>query len=203
DRPGKMTIYTIHAAERKLSVQEAITLDGIGFIGSPQWDKEGTLYFSSTVEESERVFREQLFRLKPGSETAEPFIRNAKGIASGPLISPDGRYLVYWTFDGEDNLSGCVTGCGYGDYHVFDLESNRDIALLPLVGQYGASDHPYHNKALWSPTGQFLAFQIDVIGIGGIIIFDVLKAEIVAHLQSEVNWGRMEVAHWVADTELV
>lgn len=202
-RSGQMTIYTIHAAERRLSVKEVIALDGIGAIGSPQWDKEGTLYFSSTVEDVE-----QIFRVNKGSKIVVPFIKNDKGIASGPAISPDGRYLVYWTLDGPTNSFSnpyCVTGCFNGYYHVLDLESNRDISLLSLIRHYNRNEliTSHHENAHWSPTGQLLAFQISVRGAGGIIIFDASKSEIVAHLRPKNIGDSMEIVQWISDTELI
>jgi Tol biopolymer transport system component len=203
ESPGKMVIYSIDAKDRQLRVHEEVKLNGIEIISSPQWDEEGNLYFSSTVEGVE-----QLFRVNRGSEIVEPFLKNNEGIASGPIISPDGQHLVYWSLDGPTNLVQnpyCVTGCFAGHYHVLDLESNRDIFLLSLIKQYDGDDltTSHHENAHWSPTGNFLAFQISVRGAGGIIIFDASRSEVVAHLQPQNIGGSLEIVQWISDSELV
>lgn len=208
EKPGEITIYQINAANKILSFQKTITLPITEPFSLPQWGKDGHIYFSSTLREGiEQVYREQIFRMDGETETVEPFIRHDAGLAADPIMSPDGRFLVYWTVDGPANRNerpDCPTGCGVGYYHVFDLEEEKDIPLLPFVQQIRderlALSH--HENATWSPTGQFLAFQLSVRGAGGIVIFDARNKKIVADIPSD-SARDTRIIQWASDTELI
>jgi len=208
ERPGEIIIYEINATDRMLNVQEVITLPDREIFSLPQWDSGRNIYFSSTaVEGVEQIYREQIYRVDKETKPATPFIRHDNGLATSPVISPDGRFLAYWTLDGPANRTSmpyCITGCGVGYYHVFDLDTGLDVPLLPMVKQIREASLAvsHHENALWSPTGQFLAFQLSVRGAGGIVIFDARNAEIVADLQSDQG-GDTEIVQWVSGTELV
>jgi Tol biopolymer transport system component len=207
--PNKIIIYNVDAINRKLTVQEVVTLHNIGdFFSWPQWDREGNIYFdSATPEGSERIYREQIYRVDKETKTTTSFIRHEPGLAASPIISPDGRFLVYWTLDGPPNRNAgpnCPNWCAYGYYHVFDLEQHKDIPLLPFIRQIREEQLAisHHENAVWSPTGQFLAFQRSVRGSGGIVIFDVRNSEIVADIPSD-GGNDTEIVQWYSDNELI
>ena len=207
--PNKIIIYDVDAINRKLTVQEVVTLHNIGdFFSWPQWDREGNIYFdSATPEGSERIYREQIYRVDRETKTTTSFIRHEPGLAVSPIISPDGRFLVYWALDGPPNRNAgpnCPNWCAYGYYHVFDLEQHKDIPLLPFIRQIREEQLAisHHENAVWSPTGQFLAFQRSVRGSDGIVIFDARKSEIVADIPSD-RGNDTEIVQWSSDNELV
>lgn len=199
---NEMIIYAINIRDRKLTIQQVITLNDMEFSTLPQWDKEENIYFGAIVDGVE-----QIVRVDQGTKTPSSFIKQDNGFATEPIISPDGRFFVYWTLDGPTNRTSqpyCITGCGAGYYHVYDIAGVEDIPLLPFIRQIKEEQLAlaYHENEQWSPAGQYLAFQLDVRGVGGILIFDINKTEIVADLKTDTV-GDMEIVGWVSDTELV
>ena len=172
---NEIIIYAINMNDNKLSIQQVITLNDIEFSTLPQWDKEENIYFGAIID---RV--EQIVRVDQDTKTPSPLIKQDNGFATEPIISPDGRFLIYWTLDGPTNRTSrphCITGCGSGYYHVYDIARVEDIPLLPFIRQIRDEQLAlaYHENAQWCSTGQYLAFQLDVRGVGGILIFDVNK----------------------------
>jgi hypothetical protein len=127
--PGKITVYGI-SSKNNIVPERLIELGDWGIASVPQWGKDEKIYFSSTVDEIEQIFQADI-----QSNDVIPLILNEDGLASEPLISPDGRYLVYWTLDGPSNTKPQVCGldCVSGYYHIYDLEQQTDIDLLSLL----------------------------------------------------------------------
>ncbi|MEI2609120.1 MAG: hypothetical protein V9G20_10885 [Candidatus Promineifilaceae bacterium] len=197
---NEMIIYAINIRDRKLNIQQVITLNDMEFSTLPQWDKEENIYFGAIVDGVE-----QIVRVDQGTKTPSSFIKQDNGFATEPIISPDGRFFVYWTLDGPTSRTSqpyCITGCRSGYYHIYNIEKVEDISLIPFIRQIRDEQLAYHENAQWSPTGQFLAFQLDVRGAGGILIFDMNKTEIVADLKTDMV-GDMKIVGWASDTELV
>lgn len=201
--PGQITIYKI-TSKREILVQQTINIGNWGFSSIPQWGLDGKIYFSSTVNDVEQIYRADI----PNREVV-PFINYEGGLATEPIISPDGHYLVYWTLDGPTNQQPRVCGleCN-GYYHIFDIPNQTDIYLLPLLESLVSEPLFAHCNAQWSPTGQYLAFSIGGCGSfdpQNVVVFDTKTNQIMVVLKSDVGQKDQFVSlkGWLSETEIV
>lgn len=201
--PGKITIYEI-TNKNNLVAEQIIDLGNWGFSSVPQWGTHGEIYFSSTVDGVERIFQANV-----QSKEVKTLLSNEGGLAAEPLISPNGRYLVYWTLDGPTNRTSqaCGLECSNGYYHVYDIVKQTDLYLPSLLASVEQEPNMSHCNAQWSPTGQYLAFSIGCSSNSPqrVIIFDVETNEILTTVEpdSENEGQFISLKGWLSEKEVV
>lgn len=202
--PGEITTYAINR-NGQLVQHQIIKSENTG-IDILVSGANGVVYFNTTVDG-----HEQIFRLDKNTTVAEPFITNPTGMASGPNISPDKNYLVYWTLEGVAS-NNCLH-CNFGQYRLYNLENKTDLALSDLVYeqiQFAQYPHDFlHCRLQWSPDSRFIAFNIgacDLWGPSSLAIVDVKLGKVVEILPPLLDGYSPKnpfVFGWLSETDLI
>jgi hypothetical protein len=198
---GQIILYNI-TSEQTIEVWQQFDLNG-QYVGSPpQWGEDGSIYFSALENGQEQIYR---FDSQSGKTTS--FILIEEGLAVDPIISPDGKYLVYWTLEGPTNRFPTVCGLGCaGYYHIYNLQTQTDIELFPLLEPLLEEPFLPHCVAQWAPTGRYLAFNIGGCGDWSaqeLVVFDAHENQIVTLFELAAEDRYFEFIGWLSNTEIV
>jgi hypothetical protein len=198
---GEVVIYEI-TDSGSIQVEQTLSL-GSGYSGSiPQWGKDNSIFFSTVIDN-----QEQIARLDAQTESISSIIVNESGLATDPILSPDGQYLAYWTVDGPINrtLAECGLECA-GYYHIFNLQDKIDVPLASLLDSLEVDPLVNHCSLQWSPSGRFLAFNIGGCGQWSerdIVVVDAHTNQIVSYLRPQPDDYYFSFEGWLSDTEVV
>lgn len=204
--PGEIKEYAINRSGQ-LVQQRIIKSENTGISNSVQWGQNDVIYFSNILNG-----REQIFRLDTNSSFSEPYLTYFAGMAAGPKISPNRHYLAYWTLEKVANHNECLT-CSNGQYRIYNLENETDLGLSDLVNERlkfaRYPDDFLHCGVQWSPSSQFIAFNVGACNFGGpgsIAIFDIEMGKVVEVLPpifARQNYYSPYVIGWLSATELI
>jgi hypothetical protein len=158
---SKITVYELNQ-DRILHVKETISLQGLRLTSAPQWGSDDTIYFSAINNGHESIYR-----YDENTQVAAPYIIAENGFATAPVISSDGDYIAYEVWEDHENKAhnsrddcGQLT-CFSRFLHVWDVGSNTDTNLKPLIEQLVAGEPFYlHCEPEWSRTDNLLAFNV-------------------------------------------
>lgn len=189
----------------ELILVQSIPLGHIRLTATPQWGKDGTIYFSGILNG-----REQIYRIEPETDNIESYIDySGNGFASEPIISPDGRYIAYRVWENHNSHDDCGQLTCYNNYYyLWDTQARVAIPLRPQIQPLQLGE-PYflHCSLSWSPNGQYIAF---VIGCslqrpGSVVVFDVIGKKPVTVINSTKAgpYGDILKFEWLDENRLV
>ncbi|MCA9958454.1 MAG: hypothetical protein KC443_05445, partial [Anaerolineales bacterium] len=193
--PGSITLYDFDS-DKGFVAQETYTLAEIEITSDPQWAADGTIYLGGIFDD-----KEDIYRFNPETNLLEKFIYSEADLITDPLLSPNGKYLFYWTLDDSSNRHVCIYGVqecrGNGRYYVRDLDSDTDFPISSI-----SSFVPYHIKLCfsekWSPSSRYLVFTLDCEVPATMVILDVENKEVVSVIEQALGTDG-----WLSDNELV
>lgn len=190
-----------------LQVKETIPLQELRLTSAPQWGSDGIIYFSAINNGEESIYHYDVNR-----QVATPYIMAENGFATAPVISSDGRYIAYEVWGDHENKAhhsrddcGQLT-CFSISLHVWDIESNTDTALKPLIEQLIAGESFYlHCEPEWSPIDNLLAFDVGC-GLqtpGSIVVVDFNKNGKPVVINSVDSRSNISKFHWSEENRLI
>lgn len=190
--PGSITLYDFDSDQGFVG-QETLTINEIEITSEPQWAADGTIYLSGIVDE-----KEDIYHFNPETNHLEKFIYSESGLITEPLLSPDSKYLFYWTLDDFSNRHACIYGVqacrSNGRYYVRDLDSNTDFPIssfVPFPANLCFSEG-------WSPSSRYLVFTLSCESPATMVILDVENKDVVSTIEQTLG------PHgWLSDNELV
>lgn len=196
--PGIVKIYDI-TSKGQIVPRLSISLSRVRITSFPQWGEDQYFYISGILND-----REQIFRVDSKSGEFVPFIYDDESAVRLPTISPDGNFLVYGKFEGKNNSFECRLDC-YNHYSLVNISTGEDKDLLPILEPVVSNPTFTHCRELWSPNGQYLAFNV---GCGSefpqeVIVVDVYNHQITNIISPLVKDSIVDSISWLSNIELL
>lgn len=200
--PGEIKIYKV-TGDLSLSLEKTLSFGEIKLTSRPQWGQDGDIYISGILEGQEHIWQ-----VNERTGAIVSFLTYENITATQPLISPDGRFLVYTVWDRVQNSHLCRQNC-YTYYHLVEIESQNDLALDALVSHLPSVVPLTHCDIEWAPEGNTLAFnlgcgpQVDYTP-GRIVIVDAEAGRVVDIIESPLEEGfGVSLIGWLTDEKLI
>jgi Tol biopolymer transport system component len=152
-KPGQIRIYKV-ADDLALSIEKTLSFGEIQLTSRPQWGQDGNVYISGILEGKEHIWQ-----ANERTGAVVSFLTYEDITATKPLISPDGRFLVYTVWDRVQNSNLCRGNC-YTYYHLVEIESLHDLALSSFTSHLPSDIPLTHCDIEWAPEGSTLAFKL-------------------------------------------
>jgi Tol biopolymer transport system component len=143
-KPGEIRIYKV-ADDLTLSIEKTLSFGEIQLTSRPQWGQDSSVYISGILEGKEHIWQ-----ANERTGAVVSFLTYEDITATRPLISPDGRFLVYTVWDRVQNSNLCRGNC-YTHYHLIEIESRNDLALDSLISQLALNSTITHCDVEWAP----------------------------------------------------
>lgn len=112
-----------------------------------------------------------------------------------PALSPDGKYVAFYTSRGLLNI----------DLYVADAETGRIVKKLtgPNSDQHFDAINFINSAGTWSPDGKDFAFIVFADGMNEIDIFDVNRKSIIRRIKPKEGVGAVNDVSWSHDGKLI
>lgn len=196
--PGVVKIYDITSKGQIVS-RLSISLNGVRITSFPQWGDNEHFYISGILND-----REQIFRVDSKSGEFVSYIYEDDSAVRLPSISPDGNFLIYGKFEGKNNSFECRLDC-YNRYSLVNINTGEEKEFLPILEPIVSNPTFTHCRELWSPNGQYLAFNV---GCGSefpqeVVVVDVYNHQITNIISPSVKDSIVDSISWLSNTELL